>query len=126
LPIVDVEARAEGAERRYPVPMGDSVNVDRSLSLILVRKGPFVYAFSLACPHEQAAVKWVESGGRFQCTKHDSRYDPSGVHTAGRATRNLDRFPIRRDGKDVVVDTSKVWRSDQNPTEWTAAAASAA
>jgi len=126
LPIFEIEARADGVEKRYPVPAGDSVSIDRSTSLILVRKGTFVYAFSLACPHEQAAVKWVANAGRFQCTKHDSRYDPIGVHTAGRATRNLDRFPIRRDGKDIVVDTSKVWRSDANPTEWTAAAASAA
>jgi nitrite reductase/ring-hydroxylating ferredoxin subunit len=93
--------------------------------VIVVRRGASVYAFSLACPHEQAAVKWVEKGSRFQCTKHDSRYDPTGIHTAGRATRNLDRFPIRRDGKDVVVDTSKVWRSDLNPAEWNAAAANA-
>src|SRR6185295_16967756 len=100
LPIFEIDARAEGTERRYPVPTGDSVNIDRSASLILVRKGPSVYAFSLACPHEQAAVKWVANAGRFQCTKHDSRYDPTGVHTAGRATRNLDRFPVHRDGKE--------------------------
>jgi nitrite reductase/ring-hydroxylating ferredoxin subunit len=125
LPIFEVDGHAEGAERRYPVPPGDSVNIDRGASLILVRKGALVYAFSLACPHEQAAVKWVENAKQFQCTKHDSHYDPVGVHTSGRATRNLDRFPVRRDGKDVVVDVSKVWRSDLNPSEWNAAEASA-
>ena len=126
LPVGELEGRAEGVEKRYPLPAGDSVNIDRGESLILVRKGALIYAFSLACPHEQAAVKWVENAGRFQCTKHDSRYDPTGLHTAGRATRNLDRFPIRREGKDVVVDTTKVWRSDLNPSEWNAAEASAA
>ena len=40
---------------------------------------------------------------RFQCTKHDSQYQPDGLHTAGRATRNLDRYVIRRDGDSVVV-----------------------
>lgn len=126
LPIFEIDARAEGAERRYPVPAADSVNIDRGASAILVRKGAMVYAFALACPHEQAAVKWVDKAKQFQCTKHDSHYDPIGVHVSGRATRNLDRFPIRRDGKDVLVDMSKVWRSDQNPAEWNAAEASAA
>ena len=55
-----------------------------------------VYAFALACPHENAAVKWVAKEQRFQCTRHDSRYTPEGQYTSGRATRNLDRFPIRR------------------------------
>jgi hypothetical protein len=59
---------------------------------------------------------------RFQCSKHDLRYTPDGVHTAGRATRNMDRFPITRDGTSVVVDVSRVYRSDQDAAGWVAAA----
>ena len=59
---------------------------------------------------------------RFQCTKHDSQYQPDGVHTSGRATRNLDRYVIRRDGNDIVVDLHKWIQSDTNPSGWAAAA----
>ena len=74
-----------------------------------------------ACPHEHAAVKWVAKDGRFQCSKHDSRYTPEGTYTSGRATRNLDRFPIRREGDTIVVTVDRVFRSDQDSAGWTAA-----
>ena len=76
---------------------------------------------ALACPHESAAVRWLDRDHRFQCSKHDSRYDPDGVHTEGRATRNLDRFPVRRDGAVVVVTTDRVFHSDLDAAGWAAA-----
>ena len=86
--------------------------------VILVRFQSTIYAFALSCPHEQAAVKWDPKEARFQCTKHKSRYTPDGTYTSGRATRNMDRFPVRRDGDAVLVTTTSVFRSDQNPTGW--------
>ena len=44
---------------------------------------------ALSCPHQNNAVKWVAKDHCFQCTKHDSQYQPDGVYTSGRATRNL-------------------------------------
>jgi Rieske Fe-S protein len=76
----------------------------------------------LACPHQNAAVKWVAKDHRFQCTKHDSRYQQDGTYTEGHTTRNLDRFPIRRDGDSVVVSLDAVFRSDENRSGWDAAA----
>jgi Rieske Fe-S protein len=81
-----------------------------------------MFAFALSCPHQNAAVKWVAKDHRFQCTKHDSEYQPDGTYTTGHATRNLDRFPIRRDGDAVVVNLNAVYRSDQNHSGWEAAA----
>ena len=121
LPVFMTEGVTDGGEKRYPIPAADSVNVDRGSSLIVVRAQGHVYVFLLSCPHENNAVKWVAKDRRFQCTKHDSRYQPDGVHTAGRATRNLDRFPIRLDAANVVVSLDKVFRSDQDPAEWAAA-----
>lgn len=121
LPMTFAEGIGEGPERAYPVPAADGVQIDRDRQVILVRFQSRVYAFSLACPHEHAAVKWVEKDRRFQCTKHDSRYQADGVHTSGRATRNLDRFPIRLEAANVVVSLDKVFRSDQDPVEWAAA-----
>jgi nitrite reductase/ring-hydroxylating ferredoxin subunit len=121
LPTTYADGTGEGPERAYPVPATDGVQIDRDRQVILVRVQNHVFAFSLACPHEHAAVKWVEKDHRFQCTKHDSRYQADGVHTSGRATRNLDRFPIRLDTANVVVSLDKVFRSDQDPAEWAAA-----
>jgi Rieske Fe-S protein len=73
----------------------------------------------MACPHQNAAVYWLPKEQRFRCSKHDSKYQPSGTYTSGRATRNLDRFPIRRDGDAVMVDVTRVFRSDQDAAAWT-------
>jgi len=110
-----------GSDRAYPIPPADGVTIDREAQVILVRASGHIYAFALSCPHQNAAVKWVADGNRFQCTKHDSRYQLDGVHTAGRATRNMDRYPIRRDGNLVHVDISRVFQSDKDSTGWNAA-----
>jgi Rieske Fe-S protein len=121
LPVFLTEAVQAGADRRYPVPAGDSVNVDRSAQLIVVRLSSHVYVFPLACPHENNALKWVQKDMRFQCTKHDSVYQPDGVHISGRATRNMDRYVIRRDGDSIVVDLHRWVQSDKDPAAWAAA-----
>ncbi len=122
LPVRAVAGRGAGSDRAYPIPPDDSVNIDHQAGIIIVRYHNEMLAFSLSCPHQHAALKWVEGEHRFQCTKHDSRYQPDGVHISGRATRNMDRFPVRLEGGQLVVDTSQVYRSDQNETGWDAAA----
>jgi nitrite reductase/ring-hydroxylating ferredoxin subunit len=110
-----------GQERTYPIPAADGVTIDREAQVILVRQQQEVYAFNLSCPHQNAAVRWNEAGQRFQCSRHDSRYTADGTHTSGRATRNMDRFPIHRTGATVVVDVSRILRSDQDAAAWVAA-----
>ena len=122
LPVSAIAGAGPAKERRYPIPAADGVNVDRGAHVMLVRYANRVYAFSMACPHEHAAVKWLKKDNRFQCTKHDSQYKPDGTYTTGHATRNLDRFPIRRDGESVVVDMDRVFQSDQHAAAWAAAA----
>ncbi|HEV3214770.1 MAG TPA: Rieske 2Fe-2S domain-containing protein [Vicinamibacterales bacterium] len=122
LPVFLAAGAQAGGERRYPIPAADSVNVDHGAQLIVVRSAGHVYVFALSCPHQNNAVKWVAKDHRFQCTKHDSEYQPDGVHTAGRATRNLDRYVIRRDGDFVVVDLHRWIQSDKDPAGWAGAA----
>jgi nitrite reductase/ring-hydroxylating ferredoxin subunit len=112
---------AHGTDRAFPIPATDSVNIDRGTSMILVRLNGHVFAMSLSCPHEHAAVKWVTKDARFRCTKHDSQYLPDGEYISGRATRHLDRFPIRRDGDRVIVTLDVVFRSDLDAAGWAAA-----
>jgi Rieske Fe-S protein len=121
LPINAIAGAGSAKERSYPIPAADGVNVDRGAQVLLVRYANHLYAFSMACPHEHAAVKWLKKDNRFQCTKHDSQYTPDGVYRTGHATRNLDRFPIRREGTSVVVDLEKVFQSDQHAAAWAAA-----
>jgi hypothetical protein len=43
------------------------------------------------------------------------------VFTDGRATRNMDRLAIRRQGTQVIVGLDRLFKSDQSPAEWAAA-----
>lgn len=122
LPVSFTDGVQSDGERRYPIPPTDGVNVDRTAQLIVARVSGHVYVFALSCPHQNAPVKWMPKDHRFQCTKHDSHYQPDGVHTSGRATRNLDRYVIRRDGDAVVVDLHQWVQSDKDPAGWAAAA----
>lgn len=121
LPVSAIAGGGAGKEKTYPMPTSDSVNVDRGSSLVVVRYQNHVYAFSLACPHEQAAVKWVEKQHRFFCTKHDSEYTPDGTYQTGHATRNLDRFPVRKEGTSLIVSLDRVFHSDANQAAWMSA-----
>jgi nitrite reductase/ring-hydroxylating ferredoxin subunit len=118
LPVMETSGSGGPSEKRYPVPAGDSVNIDRQTQVILVRFQNNVYAFSLACPHEHASIKWLQKDHRFQCSKHDSKYQPTGTYTSGRATRNLDRFVVRKEDTNIVVDLQHWFESDKNPSGW--------
>src|SRR6185312_10291460 len=118
---IDGETNPTGNERSYAIPAGDGVNVDRGAQVLLARYQGYLYAFSLACPHQQAVVEWLPRDHRFQCTKHGSRYTPQGVYMSGRATRNLDRFAIRKDAAQAIVSLTLWFQSDKDPAGWNAA-----
>lgn len=109
-------------EHAYPIPAADGAVIDKDNQVILVRFERKVYAFNLSCPHQNTALHWLGDEGRFQCPKHKSRYQPDGVFISGRATRNMDRFAVRRDGATIVVDVDKMYRSDEDRAAWDAAA----
>ena len=118
---LEAAAGQNASERAYAIPAKDGVSIDKGSQVILVRSGQKVIAFNLACPHENTALKWREGDKRFQCPKHESKYTPEGVFTDGRATRNMDRLAIRRQGMQVIVGLDRLFKSDQNPAEWAAA-----
>jgi Rieske Fe-S protein len=107
--------------KAFPIPAGDGATIDKNTGVILVRFQGKVMAFNLACPHENTALRWKQAVGRFECTKHDSKYSPDGTYIGGRATRNMDRLRIERDGANVVVDLSNLIKSDTQAAEWKAA-----
>jgi nitrite reductase/ring-hydroxylating ferredoxin subunit len=112
---------AAGDECTYRIPAGDGATIDRENQVILVRFQNKGYAFLLACPHQNTALRWLGAEGRFQCPRHESKYRPDGAFIEGRATRNMDRFAVRRSGDALVVDLARWFQSDTQKSEWAAA-----
>jgi nitrite reductase/ring-hydroxylating ferredoxin subunit len=113
--------RRDGGEVAYPIPAADGATIDKTNEVIIVRHAGKVYAFALSCPHQNTALHWLDEEGRFQCPKHKSRYQADGTFISGRATRNMDRLPIRSDGKEVFVNVDRVFESDKDPSGWAGA-----
>ncbi len=114
-----LHARAQ--QKSYAIPDADSVTIDSHESVILVRWQGSVYAFSLACPHQNTALRWDADDHQFKCPKHHSLFQVDGTRVEGRATRAMDRFAIRRDGANVVIDFDKMYQADTDGPAWTAA-----
>lgn len=108
-------------EFSYPIPPQDGVTIDKEQQVIVVRANGAAYAFGLSCPHQNTALRWLAEDGNFQCPKHKSRYQSDGTYISGRATRNMDRLPIRSDGRLLFVDVERVFESDKDPAAWSAA-----
>jgi len=116
-------ARGTGArtDKAYPLPGTDGVTIDKDESVIIARVGDRAYAFSLACPHQNTAIRWEQEDHRFQCPKHKSRYRPDGTFIEGRATRGLDRFALRREGDQLFVNLDALYREDTDAVPWSTA-----
>jgi Rieske Fe-S protein len=117
LPVIG-GVRINPEEKSFPIPSADGAQIDKDLDLILSRVGDKVYAFSLACPHQNTAIKWEADHHRFQCPKHHSIYTPEGVFVEGRATRGLDRFVVRKDGNSIVVNLDSLLQEDEDGEQW--------
>jgi len=110
-----------GDQLTYPIPASDGAQIDRDNQVIVVRYEGKAYAFNLACPHQNTALRWESEDNQFQCPRHHSRYRPDGVFISGRATRGMDRFAVRKDGANLVVDVSKFYKQDEDGAQWDAA-----
>jgi Rieske Fe-S protein len=114
---------AQGAERRYAIPADGAVAVDKDNGVLITRAGSSVFAFSLACPHQNTALRWDDSDHLFRCPKHKSQYKPDGEFISGKATRGLDRFAVRREGAELAVNLDVLYRQDKEAAEWSRAVA---
>ena len=122
MPVRFVNALSNAAsDKSYAIPTADGVQIDKENEVILSRVGKHVYAFALACPHQNTALRWEAGDNRFQCPKHKSRYTPEGVFIEGRATRSMDRYAVRLAGSAIVVDIDKIIQEDMEKAAWTQA-----
>ena len=71
--------------------------------------------------HQNAALRWDGADGRFRCPKYHSKYRSDGTFIEGRATRNMDRFTVQRDGDMIVVDVDAMHKSDDDRAAWASA-----
>jgi Rieske Fe-S protein len=111
-----------GDEITYPIPAGDGAIIDKAREVILVRWKSQVFAFALSCPHQNTALRWLGSDDTiFQCPKHKSKYQPDGTFISGKATRNMDRFAVRKAGKNLLVNKARLLRNDKQASDWAAA-----
>ncbi|HTS87646.1 MAG TPA: Rieske 2Fe-2S domain-containing protein [Gemmatimonadales bacterium] len=110
-----------GDQITYPIPSADGAVIDKENEVILVRWKGMAYAFNLSCPHQNTALRWYQDDSRFQCPKHKSKYQPDGTFISGRATRNMDRFGIRKAGNNLIVDVAAYYKSDKQAAQWGAA-----
>lgn len=116
-----MEPRRAGGPVKYPLPTADGVSIDATNEVILCRNGAEVYAFALSCPHQNTALRALPKNGGFQCPRHKSKYQANGTFVSGRATRNMDRLQISREGTLIVVDPDVAFESDVDPAKWAAA-----
>jgi nitrite reductase/ring-hydroxylating ferredoxin subunit len=122
LPVRSIAAlAARGDERAYAIPSTDGVEIDKAEAVIIARVQNSVYAFSLACPHQNTVLRWNATDKRFQCPKHKSKFTAEGALIDGKATRDMDRFALRREGDRVLVALDKLYRKDRDAAGWQAA-----
>jgi nitrite reductase/ring-hydroxylating ferredoxin subunit len=119
--VAALEPRRARGPVKYALPAVDGVAVDAGNEVILCRSGGEVYAFALSCPHQNTALKALPKNAGFQCPRHKSKYQPNGTFISGRATRNMDRLQITRDGNTITVDPDIAFESDTDPARWAAA-----
>jgi len=119
--IAALAPRAPGGAVHYAMPAADGVSIDSANEVILCRSNGDVFAFALSCPHQNTALKTMPKNAGFQCPRHKSKYLPNGTFVSGRATRNMDRLQITRDGVQIVVDPDIAFESDVDSAKWAAA-----
>jgi Rieske Fe-S protein len=110
-----------GKDVRYAIPTVDGATIDKDNDVFIARVGGALYALDLTCPHQNTAIRWSARENIFECPKHHSKYSPAGIFLEGRATRSLDRFPLRIDGNQLVVDLDTSYREDHDRPQWEAA-----
>lgn len=103
---------------RYDIPSVDGATIDRANRLVLVRYQGMVHAFSLECPHKGTMITWQAKEQRFFCPKHKSTFKPEGSRIQGKAPRHLDRFAVRLDAGQVIVDTATLIDAEKDAPAW--------
>ena len=100
---------------RYPMPGKDGVEFDDKNEVILVRNAGRVYAFALACPHQNTALRLEPSKRGFSAPSTiRSTSSTASTSRGGRRAAWTDT-PFAGRARSSVVDVALYYESDSNP-----------
>jgi cytochrome b6-f complex iron-sulfur subunit len=69
--------------------------------------GDIIYALSTTCTHLGCTPNWLEREEKFKCPCHGSGFKITGINFEGPAPRPLERWAIKVEEGQIVVDKSK-------------------
>jgi len=95
----------EGSVRYFPQGKLYIASFDGKLSALFQK-----------CPHLGCKVPFCETSGQFECPCHGSVYNIKGEYLDGPAPRGMDRFPIRIENDQVIVDTGTLVEGPRQDT----------
>jgi cytochrome b6-f complex iron-sulfur subunit len=76
-----------------------------------------IYALSTTCTHLGCTPNWLEKEQKFKCPCHGSGFHITGINFEGPAPRPLERWAIRLEAGEIVVDKSKKFQEELG--QWT-------
>jgi cytochrome b6-f complex iron-sulfur subunit len=77
--------------------------------------GSYWLALSQACPHLGTKVAFRQACLSFKCPSHGAHFHCDGEYLDGPSPRSMDRFPLRFEGTQVIVDTGQLLRTVARP-----------
>ncbi len=85
-----------------------SINEDfKPQGFWLYRSEGRLSAISIICTHLGCIPNWLDNDRKFKCPCHGSGFTPPGINFEGPAPRPLERFAIRVQDGQVIVDMSR-------------------
>ena len=96
-----------GAGRFYIVPWDGQVTADADYPGELVTSDGIMPLYQ-RCVHLGCRVPFCGSSQWFECPCHGSKYNFAGEYQLGPAPRGMDRFMVKVENGNVMVDTSTV------------------
>jgi cytochrome b6-f complex iron-sulfur subunit len=83
----------------------------------VVRYQGVIYALSTTCTHLGCTPNWLEAERKFKCPCHGSGFHITGVNFEGPAPRPLERWAVRIEDGQIVVDKSRKFQKEMGQWE---------
>ena len=88
---------------------------DHNVWVILYRDDQnrkIIYALSTICTHLGCKPNWLEGDKKFKCPCHGSGFKITGVNFEGPAPRPLERYAIKVEEGQLIVDKSRKFQKE--------------
>ena len=105
---------------RYAAMAPGNINEDfKPQGIWLYRSEGRLAAISIICTHLGCIPNWLANDRKFKCPCHGSGFTPPGINFEGPAPRPLERFAIRVQDGQIIVDRSrKFLATNSSQTAW--------